>query len=418
MKTSEIDIDFELNNESTLSERKSISFLLGAGFSVPKGYPTGKEMNDRLLDFDVRRVDFSPSGTLVVSVGGDIPHFQIGDVKNIYQKVFIFCKRLIKEYAKAHSGDFDYELFYDFIRTEEVKEHRYVVLCNDLLTGTESYEGYLSKVPAIYSQMVALLLKDREGRTFYNDEPFKISGGGGYNGFLKYLSNLKQEYVMNVHTLNHDLLFESFNHTLDINGSVSDGFDEYGSDYYGNLVYDKGTYRCRLERYTGRYNTPIRLFKLHGSLDYVLFYRKGVNCSMIPERYVKIKYGIGTGDIMKSYGTKMKYELSPYEYHADFLTGTTSKIRRYKEPLLFKKLFKKFKNNLRCAERLIIIGYGCKDEEINNIIKEYYDFKHKPVFIIDKYASDKVVDFGQEINAKIIQQDVENIDSSVFDTSI
>ena len=79
---------------------------------------------------------------------------------------------------------------------------------------------------------------------------------------------------------------------------------------------------------------------------------------------------MGAGDIMKGRKSKIGYDLSPFEYHADFLTGTTSKIQRYNEPLLFRKLFKRFKNNLRKADMLIIIGHGCKDVGINEMIKE------------------------------------------------
>lgn len=217
-----------------------------------------------------------------------------------------------------------------------------------------------------------------------------------------------------MHTLNHDLLFESFNNTGYINGCISDGFDEYGSEYYGKLIHDNRTYHCRLERYTNRYNTAIRLFKLHGSLDYVPFYREVENGFMIPDRYVKIKWGMGAGDIMKSRKSKLGYNISPSEYHADFLTGTTSKIQRYNEPLLFRKLFKRFKKNLRQADKLIIIGYGCKDKGINEIMKEYFDYQHKPSFIVDKYAGDMVVEFGEEIKAVLHKTDIDSINPNLF----
>ena len=262
--------------------------------------------------------------------------------------------------------------------------------------------------------MAEYLLKDREGKNRYDDEPFKINNVDGYNGFLDYLSQLSHEYIINVHTLNHDLLFESFNNTGYINSNISDGFDEYGSEYYGKLIHDNRTYHCRLERYTSRYNTPIRLFKLHGSLDYVPFYREVENGFMIPDKYVKIKWGIGASDIMKSRKSKIGYDVSPFEYHADFLTGTTSKIQRYNESLLFKKLFKRFKKNLRQANKLIIIGYGCKDEGINKIIKEYFDYNHKPSFIVDKYAGDVVVEFGKSINAVLHKIDIDSIYSDLF----
>lgn len=387
---------------------------MGAGFSAPKGYPIGNGMNNGLLNFDDKDVDFSPSGELVISKNGRKPQFQIEGVYNVHQKYFIFCKRLIKEYSIAHDGKFDYELFYDFIKSDEVKEKRYQVLCDDLLSEFESFEYYLFNVPHIYNQMAEYLLKDREGKNRYDDEPFKINNVDWYNRFLDYLSQLSHEYIINVHTLNHDLLFESFNNTGYINNSISDGFDEYGSEYYGKLIHDNRTYHCRLERYTSRYNTPIRLFKLHGSLDYVPFYREVENGFMIPDKYVKIKWGIGASDIMKSRKSKIGYDVSPFEYHADFLTGTTSKIQRYNEPLLFKKLFKRFKKNLRQADKLIIIGYGCKDEGINEMIKEYFDYNHKPSFIVDKYAGEGVVEFGKSINAVLHKIDIDSIYSGLF----
>ena len=414
MKNWDVDLGDEQIKEIPLAGRKSISFLLGAGFSAPKGYPIGNDMNNRLLNFDDKEDDFSPSGELAISADGQKPKFQIEGVYNAHQKYFIFCKRLIKEYAKAHNGEFDYELFYDFIKSNEAKKKRYQVLCDDLLDEFESFENYLFNVLHIYNQMVEYLLKDREGKNRYDDEPFKIGNVEGYNGFLNYLSQLSSKYIINVHTLNHDLLFESFNNTEYINGSISDGFDEYGSEYYGRLIHNNRTYHCRLERYTGRYNTPIRLFKLHGSLDYVPFYREVENGFMIPDKYVKIKWGMGADDIMKSRKSKTGYDVSPFEYHADFLTGTTFKEQRYNEPLLFKKLFKRFKKNLRQADKLIIIGYGCKDKGINEIIKKYFDYQHKPSFIVDKYAKDMVVEFGKEINAVLYKTDIDLINSGLF----
>ena len=412
-----LDLGDNTTNEIPLDGRKSISILLGAGFSAPMGYPIGNDMNESLLDFDDRFLDFAPCGSLATSTDGTKPTFQMGGVLNNHQKYFIFCKRLIKEYTKAHKDKFDYEQFYDFIKTEEAKRERYQRLCDDLLDDCESYEHYLSNVSHIYNQMAAHLLKDKTGKSWYDDEPFKMNFYDGYNGFLTYLSELSHEFIVNVHTLNHDLLFESFNKTGFINGSISDGFDEYGSEYYGKLTAKGRTYHCRLERYKGRYNTPIRLYKLHGSLDYVPFYRRNEYGWMIPENYVKIKWGIGAGNIMKSRESKVGYDISPFEYHADFLTGTTSKIKRYSEPLLFRKLFKKFRKNLRNAEMLIIIGYGCKDEGINEIIKENFDYNHKPLFIIDAYAKDESqVDlFKKELQAKLLRVQINDISKALFE---
>ncbi len=413
---SKLQIDFgdEKNNETPLYQRKSISVLLGAGFSAPMGYPVGNDLNEELLNFDDNLVDFAPSGELAISIDGQKPQFQLYGIRNFHQKCFEFCQRLIHEYYVAHDNMFDYEFFYDFITSrDEAMQERYQKLCIDIIDH-EDYTNLLCSIDHIYNQMVAYLLKDRNGKCRYDDEPFKVNNVDGYNGFLKYLSEISKNHIVNVHTLNHDMLFESFNHSGYINGNLSDGFDEYGSEYYGKLQHDNRTYHCRLERYTGRYNTPIRLYKLHGSLDYVPFYRTDEHGFMKPEKYVKIKWGMGAGDIMRGHKSKIGYDFSPFVYHADFLTGTTSKIQRYNEPLLFRKLFKKFKNNLHKADILIIIGYGCKDKGINEMIKDYFDYKNKPIFIIDKYAGESVEKFKNNVHAKLYKVDIENINPSLF----
>ncbi len=406
-------------NNIPLSSRKSITILLGAGFSAPKGYPIGNNLNDWLQNFDDRALDFSPAGNLVTSIDGTKPTFQIDGVLNNHQKYYVFCKRLINEYTLAHNNKFDYEKFYDFIKTDEAKDKRYQKLWNDICEDYETYDNYLFNVSHIYNQMVAHLLKDGTGKSWYDDEPFKVNFYDGYNGFLTYLSELTREFIVNVHTLNHDLLFESFNNTGFINGNISDGFDEYGSDYFGKLKVNNRTYHCRLERYKGRYNTPIRLYKLHGSLDYVPFYRQNDKGCMVPENYVKIKWGMGVSDVMKGLKSKMRYNVSPFEYHADFLTGTTSKIQRYNEPIFFRKLFKKFRKNLREAEKLIVIGYGCKDEGINEMIKENFDYKHKPSFFVDAYAKDgsQVAQFKEKLRAKLLRVQINDINKNHFDTN-
>ena len=415
MSKLKIDFDGESNNETPLYQRKSVSVLLGAGFSAPMGYPVGNGLSKGLLNFEENLVDFAPSGELAISTDGQKPQFQLYGIRNFHQKRFEFCKRLIKEYYVAHNNMFDYEQFYDFITSrDEAMQERYQKLCIDLIDECEDYTNLLCSIDHIYNQMVAYLLRDRNGKCRYDDEPFKVNHVDGYNGFLQYLSEISKSHIVDVHTLNHDMLFESFNHSGYINGNMSDGFDEYGSEYYGKLLHDKRKYHCRLERYTGRYNTSIRLYKLHGSIDYVPFYRQDEYGFIKPEKYVKIKWGMGAGDIMKGRKSKIGYDLSPFEYHADFLTGTTSKIQRYNEPLLFRKLFKRFKNNLRKADMLIIIGHGCKDVGINEMIKEYFDYQNKPIYIIDKYAGEEVEKFSDSVHAKLHKVDIENINTSIF----
>lgn len=411
-----IDVGYGEKLELPLEKRKSITILLGAGFSAPKGYPIGRHMNERILHFDEYDVDFTPGGELFVysekgnAMNGVAP-------LNPHQKYFIFCKRLINEYYAAHNNTFDYELFYDFIKSSEAYDERYQLLCADLRNNNESYDHFIFNISHIYNQMVEFLLKDREGRNRYDNNPFHIGHVDNYNDFLTFIASLSKDHIVNIHTLNHDLLFESFNKTDIINGNISDGFDEYGSNYYGKLQKDNITYHCRLQRYTGRYNKPIRLFKLHGSIDYVIYYKTTKEGTMLPEKYIKTMYGISSSDIIKSRRSKIGYDVSPFAYHADWLTGTTAKIKRYNEPLLFRKLFKRFRNNLKHAEKLIIIGYGGKDDGINQIILENFEHKQKPVYIVDKFGVGKIKELAETLQATMYKIDINEIKENLFVTS-
>lgn len=389
-----------------LAGRESVSILLGAGFSVPKGYPTGAKVNDALLNYDKLSVAFSAAGEIMYAKEeGQTP---VSPYDNHFQKQFIFCKRLIKEYTKEKGG-FDYEEFYDFIRSEEVYQQQYQDLCKDFIDETNEYRTFINGIDLIYNQMVAHLLRDEDGEQWYDEMPSHIGPVDYYDGFLKVLSKWGKEYIVNVHTLNHDLLFESFRKTDYLSGMISDGFDEFGSEYFGVVHIGNASYHVRLERYKGRYNTPIRLYKLHGSLDYVL-YRRTVECAMLkPDCYVKIKKYIPSGDLMRGRGCHLGYERYPFAVHGDFLTGTTSKIKHYNEPLLYNKLFKKFRNNLRSAKTLIIIGYGGKDFEINKMIMNDFDYHSKNVYIYDPYPTDSLKLLSTNINAKVIEKPIEYI---------
>ena len=85
--------------------------------------------------------------------------------------------------------------------------------------------------------------------------------------------------------------------------------------------------------------------------------------------------------------------------------------------MLFKKLFEEFKNNLKNAETLIIIGYGCKDEGINELIKDNFDYQHKQIFIIDAFAKEgsPVLQFKEVLNAQLLRVKIDNIKHSDFE---
>lgn len=386
-------------------KNKSISFLLGAGFSANQGYPVGETLNNLLLSCKGEDFFFHSMGGLGIVTEGQRP------LRTSYDHNFEFCKELI-QYFNFSRGHFDYEEFYDFILIEAKQDPEVEKIAQ------KYYGSYFSSVydllygiTNILNQLLGYYLKDRDGLGYYDDQAYVIGDYfDGYTGILRCIKEFSSQFKLHIHTLNHDLLVERFNHTEFFAGKLTDGFEELGSPYYGELRTNGRAYKCRMEHYTGNYDREICLYKLHGSRDYGV-YHGSEGAIMTPENYVKTRWGIGFSEFYKEkiVDGKLTYERDFVNYHGDFLTGTTSKIERYKEPLLYKKLFELFKQNLVDSELLIIIGYGAKDSEINKILLENFDFNKKKCFIIDLYPSDKVVQLQKALNAKLIVKDLNEI---------
>ena len=379
-----IDVGYDEDDAIPVDQRESVAFLIGAGFSIPMGYPTGTDVNNGIVGFDKQPVSFSPNGELVSSTDGTKPDF---GYTNIYDQAFALCKELIAEYNQE-ADYFDYEQFMDVLRSKDLGS-KYSSIFDKYVDESNSLYGLAGRLPDIYSQMVAHLLKDADSKSWYEGlpthiGPFLDGPRASYNGFLQCLSKLKKDYLVNIHTLNHDLFLESFNRADYINGDMSDGFDDFGSRYYGrlsNVGFDP--YRCRLERYSGRYyGKPIRLYKLHGSLNYVMIHRD-TGYGFVDDCEVKIRYGIGLTNLERERSRKNGYDIDFFSYHADFLTGATTKATYYHRSNFYKKMFRKFKNNLIRANALVVIGYGGKDDGINDYLLSYFDYHNKPSFFID-----------------------------------
>lgn len=390
------------------AREKITSMLIGAGFSAPIGYPIGSRLNQLLLNSKNENIAFASEGSLAVNTDGSKPDF---GYKSSHQIDFEFCCKLMDHYTMI-SKDFDYEEFFDYAVSAAIFDKDIEKVAEPFLDGTNSVDSLVNGTRKILNQLVSYYLRDRDGNRYYDDQPFTIGKFfPGYSGIMSYISDLSSKSIINIHTLNHDLFFESFNNTEFLNGNLCDGFDELGSPYYGKLSVNNRSYKVRLERYTGNYKTNIRLFKLHGSRNYEIFYKseRGV---ITPEIYIKTRYGIGHTDHYKEIENdkgQLEYQNSWINYHGDFLTGTSSKILRYNEPLLFSQLFEYFKRNLEQSDVLIIIGYGAKDSEINRMIFQHYKFPYNKVFIIDPYPSRRLIDFGTIIKAKFITKQLEDI---------
>ena len=74
-------------------ERKHVTFLLGSGFSVPCGMPTGKQLNDFVLNINNESITFDFAGKLAISYDGQ--KYQTGSP---YESCLMFCSEAMKEY--------------------------------------------------------------------------------------------------------------------------------------------------------------------------------------------------------------------------------------------------------------------------------------------------------------------------------
>lgn len=412
-----LDLGDDSKEVKPIDQRKSVAFLLGAGFSIPMGYPTGSAVNKGILNFDEQPVAFSPDGVLVSNNSGVKPVF---GYTNSHEREFCLCKELIAAYSKK-VDDFDYEQFMDVLRSRNLCSE-YASIFDKYIDDSNTPYGLAGNLPDIYSQMVAHLLKDADNMSWYEGMPMHVGPyhnepRASYNSFLNFISKLIEDHLVNIHTLNHDLFLESFNRSEYINGDMSDGFDDFGSRYYGRLrIEGRDSYRCRLERYTGRYyGKPIRFYKLHGSLNYVMMHRES-RYGLVDDCEVKFRYGMGLMDLERECSRKNGYDNDFISYHADFLTGTTTKLAYYKRSGFYKKLFRKFKNNLIRARMLIVIGYGGKDEGINEYLLNYFDYNHKPCFIIDpgiRYNT-QLMALADTMHASIIEKSISEFDDHLI----
>lgn len=401
LKYKNIDLGDNKSQKIPYGERKHIAFLIGSGFSVPCGMPTGKQLNTYILNIEDAPITFDFTGKLAFSSDG-IKH----PIGSQYDRCLSFCSLMMKEYNKSHN--FDYEQFYDFIKSNDIFEQRYVNLSKAFVSDYPNYHQLIIDMLEVYTQIIEYKL--REGRkTELKEGEFACEKFERYESFTKFLDYLAQEYVVDIFLLNHDFLIENLYRTNWLHETISDGFHNYRSKFYGELECNGTKYDCRLEEYKGYYNSAIRLYKLHGSLDYLMFKCPNIYGNFRLDKMIKIPYGIAIDQTKKQSNHKLEYDKDWIEYHPNFLSGSFSKIAHYKDSF-YKILFKKFKKNLQKAKILIIIGYGGRDCKINQYIQENFDYSNKQSFIYDPYFDNnkELQRLAEVMNAKPIRVSIDN----------
>jgi len=381
-----------------------ISFIIGSGFSIPAKLPSASQLNKRFSKIDASEICVHTSELAWFLNGQNDPNaFWMGiEERNFIQKFLEFYNSNILR----GKDNFDYEEFYDFYDKLIVSNNYPVKLHNIFkkIKGNNNDESDLQQMLLKFDSYFNQLIKDKLSKKFK-----KVHHGPGhppkYWKFLSLLEELKKKYIINIHSLNHDLFFETLASSDSIEGELDDGFEENGSPYYGKLEDDYEDYNVRLSRFTNKYVKKFRLFKLHGSIDhYWVGYADDHDL-------LKFKSKISLHYLYKEIirGNNIEYLNEPSSVVPVFLSGKESKIKQYYYGDYYPKVFKHFVSNLEKSSTLIIIGYGFRDDEINNYIVDFMKNKSKKIFVIGSKNKPK----HQILNhGNVIYQDggVENID--------
>lgn len=390
MNINEIDLEYE-SQSIPMNARQQVALLLGAGFSVPAGLPTANILNEKMKCLS----------ETFPNIEGDILNTDlcVKDNNNVRKLLFEIITLYSREYEK-----FDYEEFYDFLHSDRVRVGLYAEVAYKYATNFKTLGDNLCYIIGAYINLINHFLT-----ISYNLSAYDV--------FEDFLSYVAKKCIVNVHTLNHDMLFEYLIKDANLQLEFSDGFSELGSHYYGIYKNKEANieYHCRLEQFTNNYREKaIRLYKLHGSLNYVLHSKRGTGIVLNPDSCLKIPNGIGYDTILEEIEGKDDYEIFPFADHPYFLSGTRTKCKMYKDSLIWGRLQDNFKQNLKMANCLIIIGYGCKDKVINESIKNFFDYESKKIYLIDPNPSESVSLFAKEIMAEVIKKGGSEIEFTQF----
>lgn len=361
------------------NKKKSMSFLLGAGFSVPAGYPTGKVLGGNILKTTKDDI-WTYYGNL----------YNKGDNHETYIE---FLLRLQTIYYTIH-GNFNYEEFYDFLKSKHSENCCFLKKMSNTVgikDSKTSISDIFEQIDDIYNQLVAFHINN-------NKKP-NLAKYTKYKSLVS--SYVDDNYVVNVHTLNHDLLFENI-------------FDDAVKKYCDGFVFNK---RKGVYEYSGSYVGNLLLFKMHGSLNYYNNYTRINNTNQIQKdpKQIKLPPNVSLQDI------KLSKEVIIPVYHPDFLTGIQYKQTRYEEEF-YNELQKKFIANLKTADKLIIIGYSGNDGGINDYIIDNLK-RDAACFVLD-YKEDEAKEVihriglrtkRKDIRCYAVKSDLENVKESDFE---
>lgn len=399
----------------------TISFLIGSGFSVADGMPLVSHINKRLRKITESEILIHTDRTAMFLNGQENENDWVNREQRYFVQEFLafYCSEIIDS-----EEEFNYEEFFDyyskFLREGYEDENNEInVFCDSFRAKHKSdfqniMDNYnlVSHFHDTFNQLIAQLLQ--KAKYYENVTPLNYPP---YDSFLNFLKEVVKENEIKVHTLNHDLLFERLMSVPPLWEEFTDGFNENGSPYYSQASTTQlgiqKTYRVRLRFFNNRYKGKICLYKLHGSVD---TYQFDISNQLFDLTRVKSDYGVNprfVKEIVDAKSKELTYARGLQHIYPDFLSGTTEKIRSYKNEY-YGIIFNHFKSNLKKSKLLIVIGYGFNDSGVNEYLKkQYLRYGRKMVVISPSKPTSNLMDF----NVGVIEKKMQDVTYDEF-TSI
>jgi len=388
-----------MNGDSTTNKqqtemRPNVSILVGSGFSIPEGLPCVRQLNQRLSKINESEILIHFDQSAIFLNGQEDPNRW----SRMDERIFLqeFLEFYSAEVLKTNE-EFNYETFYDYYsgyltnnENKEAIDDFYKQFNDKYIEGSDNHRDCYNRISDFNRSYNQLLASQLHKKKYFEDIGFL--NYSPYDPFINFLKELLKTCDIKFHTLNHDLFFDWLgkNHS-DLCQHFTDGYQLEGSPFYGTVSFDFNdgtdkkvhkTYFVKLARFLDKFDKPLALFKLHGSILNVIINTEQPNQQRI---HIKDNYAVSGYymEIIDPITRKKRFVNLKDEVAPDFLSGTTNKIRFYTRDSYYKKLFKHFNNNLSNSDLLVVIGYSFQDSGINEYLEKYFLSRGKRMVVID-----------------------------------
>lgn len=346
--------------------------ILGAGFSIPAGFPSGNLLNQKFFKGLENKMLRMSSGEWTWDEY-DSASSNNGRLNYDYLNISYLLSEFVEKHQTKTYRIFNYEEFYDWF----IENFNNKLLIDELAEkvnrrlksefNIDHSSNHILKNPGSneYRKMFEsfnYLIGDLLGRSYRQEEE-----GDHYNPFIDYLISADNDDV-EIFSLNHDILLEYLLNQRDV--KFSDGFSTENSCIVGE---NNEPLPCFQNLFTEK----IKLYKIHGSLNYYRFeelIRDGV-INRNTGKYWFFKPGTYQNKhYAKRIDPQTKKVVQDFNWNTvpQFLTGKNKK-EYFKDQHFYKEIYSHFRASFVNCDRAIIIGYSYADTHVNEIIKNAID---------------------------------------------